>query len=195
MKNVLIAGFCIWVVTLIGCGEVTITEVADPTIQRAEDVAIIESYLIGKGYTLDQIDTTRTGVRYVVLDSGQTQFDSLLIEEGDFIEVDFIGKVTSDTLFDTSIRSIAEANDIVNESIDYVPFKVTWSSSGWSFSNLFIPGFVDGLGASFKDLHIGCHTLIVMPSDLGYGPLGNGDIIPPNSVIAFELFAVGIEKP
>ncbi len=187
----------IWLTFLFSCGEGNVVTAIDPSVQRAEDVAIIEAYLSEKGYSESQIDTTESGVRYVILDVGNT--DTTQIDESDIVDFNYIGRLTDDALFDTSIEAVAlEDDDIYSENREYEPLRINYTSSGWTIETRFVNGFTDGISATFNGLHIGGHTLIVIPSDLGYGAFpqfsGDTETIPPNSVLTFELFPVGIVK-
>ncbi|MEQ9403165.1 MAG: FKBP-type peptidyl-prolyl cis-trans isomerase [Cyclobacteriaceae bacterium] len=201
MKNLLLLFFAIGITLLISCGEGNVVVIQDPQIQRNADIEIIEDFLADKGYTNDQIDTTASGVRYVILDEGQTQYDSLKIEESDIIKYDYIGRLTNDKLFDTTIESIAVEDTVVySETRNYSPLVMTYSSTGWWIDGRgFVNGFSDGITGSFGKLHIGGRVLIVIPSDLAYGPraLANNDgveTVPANSVITFELLPIAIKK-
>ena len=201
MKNLFLILFAINLIFLMACGSETVLTDPNPQIQRDADVVIIETFFLEKGYSLDQIDTTESGVRYIILDKGQTEFDSLAIDESDIVKFDYIGRLTNDKLFDSSIDSIViNEPNLYQDSRDYEPFAISYTSSGWALvGNKFINGFSDGITATFGQVHIGAHILIVFPSDLGYRTVprfGNDGVetIPANSVLTFEMFPVTIIK-
>ncbi|MEP5613636.1 MAG: FKBP-type peptidyl-prolyl cis-trans isomerase [Cyclobacteriaceae bacterium] len=199
MKNLLLLILGISLVFLISCGEGKIIVSVDPAIQRAADVAIINEYLTSKGYDPSTVDTTESGVRYVILDEGQTAFDSLSIDESDIVDFNYIGRLTDDKLFDTTIESITqEDTTIFTEGRVYIPILINYSSTGWTISGRFITGFTDGVSTTFNKVHVGGRILIVFPSDLGYGSIAqfsNGiETIPASSVITFELQPVRVTK-
>lgn len=175
-------------------------EPEDPNLQREEDLAIIEDYLSEKGFSADQIDTTASGVRYVILDEGMVENDDLRIDESDFVDFDYIGRLTTGSLFDTSIESIAiEDTVIYSESRDYEPFSIVYTTLGWTIQGRFIQGFSDGITATFDGLYVGGRALIVIPSSLGYGSVpqfGNDGVetIPANSVTTFEVIIVAVTE-
>lgn len=186
----LIIGFAL----LASCNEGTIVEPEDPAIQLAIDLEEIDQFLIDNGYDPATVDTTESGVRYIIIDEGNTMYDSLSIDESDIVDFDFIGRLTDGTLFDTTIESVAmEDEDIFNEDRVYVPTLMNYSETGWTIRNRFIDGFVDGIAVTFNKVHVGAHILIVFPSGLGYGAAVRGPI-PANSVLTFELFPVRVDK-
>ena len=46
-----------------------------------------------------------------------------------------------------------------------------------------IPGFIEGI----DKLSFGDKAVIFIPSKLGYGEAGAGNVIPPNATIIFEI--------
>lgn len=199
MKRILFFSFIIGLSLFISCGEGEIVELVDPTIQRAIDIEIIEDFLIENGYDPATVDTTENGVRWVIIDEGQTEHDSLSIDESDIVDFDYIGRLADGTLFDTSILSIAEQDTVIfSENRQYVPILMNYSSTGWPIQERFVIGFVEGISATFNKIHVGGHVLIIFPSGIGYGSnpqFGNGvETIPANSVLVFELFPVRVSK-
>jgi hypothetical protein len=186
-------------ILMFSCNEGTIVEQVDPSIQRAIDIEIINDYLTEKGYDPATVDTTESGVRYIIIDEGQTSFDSLSIDESDIVDFDYIGRLTNGALFDTSIEAVAQEDTaIFSEFRNYVPLLMNYSSTGWTIRDRFVSGFAEGISITFNKVHVGAHILIAFPSDLGYGAtaqFGNGvETIPANSVLTFELFPVRVTK-
>ena len=199
MKDLVVVVSFLLVGILISCGETNIIQPIDPNVQRAEDIEIINTYLEGLGYDPNEVDTTESGVRYIILDEGQVGNDELMIDESDIVTFNYIGKLTTEILFDTSIESLAkEEPNIYNELRTYEPVSITYTSTGWSFRDLFIDGFEDGISATFNGLHIDGHALIIIPSNLGYGSQAQFnssiEIIPANAVLIFELFPISLLK-
>ncbi|MEP1097720.1 MAG: FKBP-type peptidyl-prolyl cis-trans isomerase [Cyclobacteriaceae bacterium] len=199
MKNLFLLSFAIVLTFLISCGEGSVVIAVDPAIQRAADVAIIEEYLTSKGYDPSTVDTTESGVRYVILDEGQTAFDSLSIDESDIVDFDYIGRLTDDKLFDTTIESVTQEDTaIFTDNRVFIPILINYSSTGWTISGRFITGFTDGVSTTFNKVHVGGRILIILPSDIAYGgsaQFSNGiETIPANSVITFELQLVRVTK-
>lgn len=209
MKNLVFILVAYFILMLGSCGSDVLPPI-DPTVQAEEDSIIITNYISEIGLT-GQDSILSTGVHYVILDSGSGEF----IDESDIVDFNYIGMTLNDTIFDTSIQSVADSIRILvqedtvgveasveqlslllafDEDRGYRPLEVTYSASGWPFSGRFIRGFEDGLAASFRQMKVGGRVLIVIPSGQAYGALGSGFLIPPNTVIAFELFPVEVEK-
>lgn len=206
MRTILLTlGLC-FIMIAISCGDGNVIIRQDPAIQAAEDSAIIINYLADLGYEGDEIGTTTSGVRYVILKPGT----GAAIMESDIVTFDYTGKLLSDTIFDTSIKAVAdsiiavvaadtvgktdidEQLNILNsfpESKRYESFTFTYSSTGWTLSSSgFIQGYVDGISTTFNQVNVGAAVLIVIPSQLAYGNRSVGNLIDPNSVLAFELY-------
>lgn len=184
---------------LLACGDGNVVVQVDPAIQLREDSILIAEYMEDKGF--DNFETTEAGVRYVILEEGSGS----PIDESDIVTFDYIGILTNDSIFDTSIKTIADSirnvEDIpakftstFTENRNYAPFTITYSASGWPINGQFVPGFSDGVSATFKEMNVGGRALIVMPSALGYGVTGTGLLIAPNTVIAFELLPTEVVK-
>lgn len=183
----------------------------DPAIQAAEDSATIVNYLADLGLS-DVNSVLESGVHYAVLDSGQSN----TIDESDIVTFHYTGKLLSDTIFDTTIKEIADSIRVLvqedtigvdptliqsslllsfSEDRSYSPIQYTYSASGWTLSTSgFIDGFNDGVSASLNGLRVGGKSLIVIPSAEAYGTRGSGALIGPNTVIAFELDVVEVVK-
>jgi len=198
----------------LGCGEVNIATPFDINVQRRADSTLIADHFLEKGYPINDETITRAGVRFIILDQGIGD----KINESDIVSFDFTGFLLNDTIFDTSYEEIADSIRLaIEESITnrgdtigtlfeesilnsfredkaYQPFNITYSASGWTIRDLFIRGFTDGIGATFKKMGVNGKALIFIPSDLAYSTLGRFPLIDPNAVIAFELSPVEITK-
>ena len=186
---------------LLACGDGNVIIDPDPSIQRAEDIEVIEDYLIINGIVPDNVDTTESGVRYIIINEG-TGTD---IDESDVVTFNYTGKLTNDSIFDTSIQAVGDSIRNVENIPDrfvsafdedrvYNPFEITYTSSGWPITGQFIPGFIDGISSTFNKLNVGGSSLILIPSELAYSTSGFGSLIPPNSVLIFELYPISVIK-
>ncbi len=202
-KNIPSVFLFVGFVLLVACeaGEVLIVE--DPSVQRAKDIVIIEDYLRDRGYTEAQIDTTTSGVRYVIIDEGMTGVDSLSIDESDIVDFNYTGRLTTDSLFDTSIKSVAEGTRVFHEARNFSPLTTVYTASGWFIDqqkfggSTLLTGFRDGLTDSFGEMSVGGKVLIAIPSALAYGlapPLTLSGSIPQNAVLIFELLPAVVIK-
>ena len=193
------------------CGDTNVIIQPDPAIQRTEDSIIIINHLFDLGYEENEIGATVSGVRYVIVDSGNMES----IDESDHVTFDYVGKLLNDTIFDTSIRDVAdsirmkvEQNITQGDTLDvefallssfsenrtFNAFQITYSSTGWPFPREFIRGFADGIAATFNKMKVGGSALIVIPSGEAYRETGSGFFIPGNTVIAFELYPTKVSK-
>lgn len=204
MKNFLLA-IALLSIICTSCGDGNVIIQQDPAVQAALDSAKIVNYLADLGFEGDEIGTTDSGVKYVILEEGAGN----KIGESDIVTFDYIGKLTNDTIFDTSIKAVADSirtivaadtvgkDDISAQQIilnnlsasrSYQPYTFTYSSTGWTLtSSGFIQGYIDGISATFNQMNVGGKSLIVIPSSQAYGQRGAGGLIGPNAVIAFEL--------
>lgn len=99
------------------------------------------------------------------------------------VYTDYIGKLMElGTVFDTSIESVARANNIWVEGRVYQPF-----------SFLLGTGVINGWNYGFRRLRPGSHAVLVIPSPEGYQNSSANDKIPPNSVLVFEVDFLGID--
>lgn len=212
MRKVLLSILGGSILFAMSCGDGNVVIQEDPAIQAAIDSATIVNYLADLGLEGDTVKTTDLGVHYVILDRGNEP----LIDESDIVSFFYTGKLLNDTIFDTSLKSVADsirmkvAEDSVGkedvsehllilnsfpESRNYSPYTFGYSSTGWTLSTSnFISGYSDGIAASFNKMGEGGKALIVIPSARAYGARGSGAFIEPNTVIAFELFPSEVIK-
>lgn len=95
---------------------------------------------------------------------------------GDQVEVNYVGRLLDGKLFDTSIESVAKAENVFNPQRPYGPFK-----------------FIVGMGQVIKGwdealllMAKGGKAKIILPSNIAYGPNGGGPI-PPFAPLTFEV--------
>lgn len=105
----------------------------------------------------DGVTVTESGLQYHVITEGT----GVIPKATDTVTVHYSGKLLDGTEFDSSYSR----NEPVN-------FPVNGVIAGWTEALLLMPQ-----GSKWE---------LVIPSDLAYGPGGNGPI-PPNSVLVFEV--------
>lgn len=110
--------------------------------------------------------TTKSGLQYEVLEKGKGPSP----KESDIVKVNYEGKLPDGTVFDSSIKRGEPAE-----------FPV----------NAVIPGWQEAL----KLMKVGEKVKLTIPSDLAYGASGFQNVIPPNSVLVFDVELLDIKKP
>lgn len=103
--------------------------------------------------------------------------------------VNYAGYLATGTLFDSNIKEVEEAFGKYNPARErgngYVSFPMAYNKSA-----RLIPGFREAL----LTMKVGDKVRVFIPSALGYGETGAGDIIPPNSDLIFDIEIVDIAK-
>jgi len=125
-----------------------------------------------------------SGLQYTILKKGTGKKPIA----GSEIFVNYAGFLENGILFDTSSAEVANAFGKLDpqraSQNGYSPLSFQCGSKGAA-----IPGFEEGLSL----LNIGDKAILFIPSNLGYGENGAGDLIPPNTNIIFEVEI--LEKP
>ncbi len=110
----------------------------------------------------------------------------MIPEEGTMVNIDYAGYLSDGMLFDTSKLEVAEEYDVVNPqrlaANQYQPIQSPYSPE----ANL-VPGFREAL----LKMSVGDKATIFIPSHLGWGEQGAGNVIPPSADVVFELELLG----
>jgi FKBP-type peptidyl-prolyl cis-trans isomerase 2 len=92
----------------------------------------------------------------------------MLIRNGDYVEVDYIGRYASNgTIFDTSRETIASAAGIYNPLRTYEPLKA-FIGTGTPTNNSYT-SIIAGLREGLVGMAVGDRTNITIPPEKGYG--------------------------
>lgn len=142
-------------------------------IKEAE-TADANAYVSKHGLVLQ---TTASGLRYVITKPG-TGPNAM---PGDSIVIHYAGRLTNESVFDTSIESVARAAGTYQEGNPYQPLMFRLGVQP------LIQGWVEGL----QLLNKGAKATFVIPSALGYGEQGNGNIAPYSTLI-FDVEVVDV---
>lgn len=94
----------------------------------------------------------------------------------DTLKMDYTGRLLDNSVFDTSLESVARENDMFNSNRTYQPFEVVFG----------IDRLVDGFEYALSKMDEGDKLIVIFPSIYGYGSSRNGNI-PPNSPLLFEI--------
>lgn len=162
--------------------EATMKKQAESAIKQLEiDTQLIEDYIAEKN-----IKATRTesGLYYVIEQEGT----GAKIETGDLAFVHYAGYLLDGTIFDTSIKDVAQETGVYNEQRDnmggYGPLEVQVGEGR------VIPGWDEGLGLLKK----GDKAKFLIPSTLAYGARETGGTIKANSVLIFDVEITDVQK-
>lgn len=121
---------------------------------------------------------TASGLSYFVFEKGTGEKP----KKGDKINLAYAGYFEDGRLFDTSLEEVAIKYNMVDAqrkaANQYIPLPFEYGQKTGM-----IPGFIEGI----EQLNIGDKAYIFIPSHLGYGEKGAGNVIPPNTDLIFEL--------
>lgn len=114
----------------------------------------------------DGVITTKSGLQYEVVQKGTGAKPG----EKDIVKVNYEGKLADGKVFDSSIQR--------GEPVEFAV-------------NTVIPGWVEAL----QLMQVGEKVKLYIPSELAYGANGVPPVIPPNSVLIFDVELLDIKKP
>jgi len=112
------------------------------------------------------VTTTESGLQYEVLESGAEGSPQPSVD--DVVSVHYEGRLLDGTVFDSSVSR--------GEPVDLPVSGV-------------IPGWVEAL----QLMRVGDKWRVTIPSELAYGERSPSPVIPPNSVLVFEMELLGIQ--
>ena len=98
------------------------------------------------------------------------------VATGKEVAVNYTGRLLDGTMFDSSVESDAKEGDIHNPQRTYEPLTYTQGRGQ------LIPGWEQGVEGQPE----GSQLQLIIPSALGYGPRGAGQLIPPFSPLVFD---------
>ena len=131
----------------------------------AEALQANESFLEENGQ-VEGVITTVSGLQYQVLETGDGEVTP---GPDDVVTVHYEGKLLDGTVFDSSVSR--------GEPVDLPVSGV-------------IPGWVEIL----QLMHVGDKLKVTIPSELAYGEASPSPVIPPNSILVFEMELLGIQS-
>ena len=115
---------------------------------------------------VSNLTTTASGLQYKDITVG----DGAEAKSGDSVSVHYTGWLTDGTKFDSSVDRGQ-------------PFSFTLGQGG------VIAGWDEGV-VGMKE---GGKRILVIPSNLGYGPNGASGVIPPNATLIFEVELLDVQ--
>lgn len=123
--------------------------------------------------------TTASGLKYII--TSPTAKRKPLT--GDTVFVNYTGKTLSGKVFDTSNEATARAAGVYQQGRPYEPLNFVLGQ------HRVIQGWDEGLLL----LNEGSKAFFIIPSEIGYGPDGNGPAIPGYSTLLFDIELVKIK--
>lgn len=121
---------------------------------------------------------TKSGLQYKIVRKGNGKKP----KTGDAIYIHYAGFLPNGELFDTSLENVASQFGKLDKhraaAGQYLPIPFEAGRKEGM-----IPGFIEGI----EQLSFGDKAILFIPSQLGYGAQGAGNVIPPNSDIIFEI--------
>ncbi len=145
--------------------------------QLDKDIALIESYLEENNIEAQE---TESGLHYVIHEKGTGPEAN----PSDTVSVLYKGYLMNGEVFDSNIEEVARENGMYKEGVEYGPYDLVLGRSR------VIRGWHEGLDL----LNEGGKATFYIPSRLGYGPNSMGPMIPPNTVLLFDVELVDVKK-
>lgn len=150
--------------------------------KQAEYKAKYGPVAIAKAKYLGEVKSTATetttGLRYKIIQTGTGKKPA----DGTNVLIHYAGYLEDGSLFDSSYEAVNKEFGKYDENRakqnGYQPFPFQYGKKDG-----LIPGFVEALGM----MNLGDKLIAFIPSKLGYGERGAGNVIPPNSNIIFEI--------
>jgi cyclophilin family peptidyl-prolyl cis-trans isomerase len=150
--------------------------------KMAEYKAQYGTVIAAKAKYLAETKTTATetpsGLKYKITQKGAGKKPT----DGANVFIHYAGYLEDGTLFDSSYEAVNKDYGKYDENRakanGYQPFPFQYGKKDG-----LIPGFIEGL----DQMNFGDKAIIYIPSKLGYGERGAGNVIPPNSNIIFEM--------
>lgn len=131
--------------------------------------------------TTNKINVTKkldSGVRIAVTEAHP---DSALIKVGETASIQYTGRLTDGTVFDTNVpTATAIATDPTSVT---AAFDVTVGQSA------VVPGWTEGL----QQVRRGEKFILIFPSTSGYGQTGRGAVITPFKPLVFEMAVLRVK--
>ena len=125
------------------------------------------------------VKSTPSGLKYVVTQPSLKPKPQM----GDTVLVNYIGRTTSEKVFDSSIQAEAQKAGLNQPGRNYEPLQVILGTTP------IIKGWNEGLLL----LNEGSKAKLIIPSDLGYGADGAGEDITPYSTLIFDVELVKVK--
>ena len=131
--------------------------------KKADANAKIGAEFLATNAKKQGVQTTKSGLQYQILKQGTGQSP----KANSIVKVNYEGRLIDGTVFDSSIAR--------NQAAE---FQVSQVIQGWT----------EGL----QLMKEGAEYRFFIPAQLGYGQIGSGDVIEPNSTLIFDVKLIEI---
>jgi FKBP-type peptidyl-prolyl cis-trans isomerase len=150
--------------------------------KKAEYTAKFGPVMAAKVKYLNETKATATettsGLKYKIIKAGTGKKPV----EGNNVFINYAGYLEDGSLFDSSMENVnieyGKFDENRAKQNGYQPFPFPYGKKDG-----LIPGFIEALNL----MNFGDTLLVFIPSKLGYGERGAGNVIPPNANIIFEI--------
>lgn len=105
------------------------------------------------------------------------------VAQGKTVEMNYTGRLLDGTMFDSSVETDAKEGNIYNANRPYEP--LTYKVGEMSL----IKGWEEGVNG----LPAGTNVTLIIPSEMGYGAQGAGQIIMPFSPLRFDIDIISVK--
>jgi peptidylprolyl isomerase/FKBP-type peptidyl-prolyl cis-trans isomerase FklB len=141
---------------------------AQPSQAEAQADSAAGAAFLAKNAKAPGVVVLPSGLQYKIVHSGPAT--GVHPAPGDQVKVDYTGSLLSGDVFDSTVKRGEPA---------VLP----------------LDGLVQGWMEALPMMRPGDHWILYIPSDLGYGPEGRPPVIPPASVLVFDMTLVDVLKP
>jgi FKBP-type peptidyl-prolyl cis-trans isomerase FkpA len=187
MKRILSFGLLLCLVVLLSCDQQPFG-FGGPVYDREGNLAtdrvrIAEHLEVAEYDSLYRIHDP-SGVVVIVQEEGEGSRPN----SGNVVYTNYIGSIMDDgVVFDTNLEDVAIEHDIYNEDRNYriFDFFVGMPTNQG--------GAIEGFSYGFRRLRSGSKAVLIIPSPLGYQDNPNIPMVPPNSVLVFEVDFLGLD--
>jgi len=131
--------------------------------------------------TKEGVMETESGLQYKVIEEG----DGTSPSAQSTVRVHYVGELLDGTIFDTSRKDVAQANELYN------PQREPYSGAEFPLNRV-IPGWTEGV----QLMNEGATYEFYIPSELAYGSRApQGSKIGPNATLIFEVELLEVKAP
>lgn len=126
------------------------------------------------------VEPTSDGLYFIRTQAGKGK----AIQQGSPVKFHYVGRLLDGTIFDTSIKEVAEENGLFHPMRNYEPLS-TMAGTGQ---------MILGMDEGLLMMRQGDKATLIIPFQLGYGDRDLGPI-PAYSTLIFEMEIVSVENP